>query len=90
MEARRTFAQAFRSTVATYPPELASYVQSLVASGRFNSEAEFAVEAARVYRELEQKHQALRSDIEAAIAELESGQCDPLDIDSIKQQLLAR
>jgi putative addiction module CopG family antidote len=55
--------------MATYPPELEAYVQQKIASGEFNSRDELAVEAVRLYREIEQKRAQLKADVQAAIDE---------------------
>ncbi len=72
-----------------YPPDLAQYIQTKVANGQFRSPDDFAIEAARLYRELEQRHEQLKSDIAAAIEEADRGECEPLDIESIKAELSA-
>jgi len=68
-------------------PDLEQYVQQQVASGRFASPEEFALEAMRLYRELETRHEALKGDIDAAIEQSEKGQSEPLDVDCIKKEL---
>jgi Arc/MetJ-type ribon-helix-helix transcriptional regulator len=73
--------------MATYPPDLEQYVQATVSSGKFRTRDEFAVEAARLYREIEVRHQQLRADVQAAIDEAERGQSEPLDMAAIKQEL---
>jgi len=75
--------------MATYPPELEAYVQQKIASGEFNSRDELAVEAVRLYREIEQRRAQLKADVQAAIDEADRGLCEPLDIDAIKAELRA-
>jgi hypothetical protein len=74
--------------MATYPPELEQYVQQKLANGEFRDREEFAVEAARLYRELEIRHQQLKDDIQAAIEESDRGESRPLDIEAIKRQIM--
>lgn len=69
-------------------PDLEQYVQQKIASGQFASPEEFAMEAMRLYRELENRHESLRGDVQAAIDQSEQGQSEPLDMDSIKRELL--
>ena len=47
-----------------------------------------ASEAARLYREIETRHQQLKTDVQAAIDEADRGESEVLDIDSIKQELV--
>lgn len=68
-------------------PGLEQYVQQKVASGQFASPEEFALEAMRLYRDLESRHESLRGDIQAALDESEEGKSEPLDMDSIKKEL---
>jgi len=68
-------------------PDLERYIQEKVASGRFSSAEEFALEAMRVYRDLESRHELLKADVRAAIAQSDQGLSEPLDIDSIKREL---
>jgi putative addiction module CopG family antidote len=72
-----------------YPPEIEEYVQQKVLSGRFRSREELAVEAMRVYRELEMKHAQLKADVRAGIDESDRGLSAPLDIEAIKAELIA-
>ena len=67
--------------------DLEQYVQQKVASGRFASREEFALEAMRVYRELEASHESLKGDIQAAIEQSEKGKSELLDLDAIKKEL---
>jgi putative addiction module CopG family antidote len=75
--------------MATYPPDLEAYVQQKIASGEFHSRDELAVEAVRLYREVEARHAQLKADIHAAIDEADRGLCKPLDIEAIKAELAA-
>ena len=68
-------------------PDLEQYVQQKVASGQFASSEEFAVEAMRLYRELEHRHESLKADVQVALEQAEKGQSEPLDVDSIKAEL---
>ena len=68
-------------------PDFEQYVQQKVASGRFASREEFALEAMRVYRELEARHESLKGDIQAAIEQSVKGKSELLDLDAIKKEL---
>lgn len=69
------------------PQDLETYVARKVATGQFRSVDELAIEALRVYRELEAKHAQLKSDVQAAVEESDRGLCEPLDIEAIKREV---
>jgi putative addiction module CopG family antidote len=71
----------------SYPPDLEQYVQAAIASGKFRSRDEFAVEAAKLFREVEGRYQQLKSDVQAALEEANAGKSEPLDIADIKREL---
>jgi len=68
-------------------PDLEQYVQQKIASGQFASPEEFALEAMRLYRDLEKRHESIKGDVRAALEQSEKNQSEPLDIDSIKGEL---
>ena len=51
----------------TIPPELQQFVNSKVASGACESESDVIAEALRVYRDIEQRREQLRRDIQEGI-----------------------
>ncbi|HUT93798.1 MAG TPA: hypothetical protein VMY37_30325 [Thermoguttaceae bacterium] len=69
-------------------PDIEQYIQQKVASGQFASSEEFALEAMRLYRDLEVRHELLRGDVQAALDEAEKGLSEPLDVDAIKKELI--
>lgn len=73
--------------MTAFPPEIEAYVQEKLATGKFKSRDELAIEAVRIYREMESKHAQLKSDVEAALEEADRGLCKPLDVDVIKANL---
>ena len=72
-----------------YPPEIDAYVREQIASGRFADETEFATAALRLYRELEQRHQELRSQVQHSIEQAERGEIAPLNMEEIKAEVAA-
>jgi Arc/MetJ-type ribon-helix-helix transcriptional regulator len=64
-------------------------VQQKLSTGQFASRDELAIEAVRLYREIEQKREQLKSDVQAAIDEADRGLCEPLDIAAIHAELRA-
>ncbi|MBX9787301.1 MAG: hypothetical protein K2Y37_00165 [Pirellulales bacterium] len=75
--------------MSIYPPDLELYVQQKIASGEFQSAEQFAAVAARLYRRLERRRDELKASIDAGLAELDAGDCAPLDIEAIKAELIA-
>ena len=69
-------------------PDIEEYVQQKIASGEFESREQFALEAMRIYRELEARHEQLRTEVQERITQAEQGQVGPLDIGAIKQELV--
>lgn len=59
--------------IDAYPPDIKAFVLSKIASGEFQSADEFAVQAAKVYRDLEQRGQNLKQSVTDAIADLDAG-----------------
>ncbi len=68
---------------------LQDYINQKISSGQFGSPEEFAAEAIRVYREIESEHEDLAQEVRDRIAQAESGDVMPLDMDCIKRQLEA-
>jgi Arc/MetJ-type ribon-helix-helix transcriptional regulator len=69
------------------PADLEQYVGGKVASGAFGSREEFLVEAVRVYRELDARHELLKADVRAAVDQADHGMSEPLDVEAIKREL---
>jgi Arc/MetJ-type ribon-helix-helix transcriptional regulator len=74
--------------MGAYPPEIEAYIDAKVRSGEFPSRDDFEVEAIRIYRELEARHEALRADIRAGLVQASQGQSAPLDLDALKHELI--
>ncbi|MGD9720249.1 MAG: type II toxin-antitoxin system ParD family antitoxin [Pirellulales bacterium] len=74
----------------TLLPDLETFVQQKIASGEFASREELAMEALRIYRDIEQRRAQLKSDIQVAMEEADQGLCEPLDIEAIKAELHAK
>jgi len=74
--------------VSQISPDLEQYVRAKVASGQFSSPEDFALQAMRLYRELDARHESLKSDVQAAIEESEKDRSEPLDMDSLKGELM--
>ncbi len=71
------------------PADLEQYVVEKVAAGAFASRDALVLEAVRLYRELELRHDLLKADIQAAIEESDEGMSAPLDMDAIRRELVA-
>ena len=76
------------------PQDLQQFVQQELACGRYRSEEDVVCEALRLLRERERRLQALREDVDAGLKQLDRGEGQPLDAESIKargrQRLAAR
>jgi predicted transcriptional regulator len=77
-----------------YPPDLRDFVIQKIAEGSFRSADEFAVEAAALYRDLEERRVALRSQVQAGLDELDRGDfteiADEVSLTSLFEQIKAR
>jgi putative addiction module CopG family antidote len=71
----------------TLPPDVQQFVRQAIANGEYATEQELFTEAVRVLREVTERHQALRADIQLAIDALDRGEGQPLDMADIKAQV---
>ena len=67
----------------TYPPELEQFVQQELANGRYQSEDELVIDALTAFREMKQRHDDLRRDVQRSIEQADRGEVEPWDIDTI-------
>ncbi len=73
-----------------YPPDVLQFVQRSLETGEYASEDEVVVAGMRALRDVKQRHQTLRDDIQAALAEIDADLGEPWDVDSIKAELVAQ
>jgi len=73
---------------APLPADLEEYVQEKVAAGAFASRDALVLEAVRLYREFELRHDSLKTDIQAALDEADAGMSAPLDMQTIQRELV--
>ncbi len=71
----------------TLPPDVQEFVKQVVAAGEYGSEDEVMIAGVRALRELRQRHDELRQDIQVAIDELDRGEGEPLDMVAIKAEV---
>jgi putative addiction module CopG family antidote len=74
----------------TYPPDVLQFIQRSLETGEYASEGDVVVAGMRALCEVKQRHQSLRDDIQAALAEIDAGQAEPWEIDGIKAELTAQ
>ena len=74
----------------TLPPDARQFVENAIASGEYRSESEVLAAAVRVLRELTERHETLRRDIQQAIVSLDRGKGTPLNMNEIKSELQGR
>jgi len=68
------------------PSEFEQFVAQGIASGRFRSEEDAATEAFDLLRRREQKLDALRTEIQIGLDDIEAGRVIALDIEDIKRR----
>jgi len=73
-------------TPDSLPQDLGEFLQSAVASGRYQSEADVICEGLRLLREREIRIQLLRDELKPALEELDRGEGKPLDADEVKAE----
>ena len=73
-----------------YPPDILEFVQRSLATGEFASEEDVVFAGMRALSEARQRHLSLRDDVQAALMEIDAGQCEPWDIEKIKAELIAQ
>ena len=71
----------------TFPPDVQDFVRQAIAKGEYANEDDVVIDAVRALRELKNRHQSLRVEIQAAIAELDAGQGESWDAHEIKREL---
>ncbi len=71
----------------TFPPDVQEFVKQVVAAGEYGNEDEVMIAGVRALRELRQRHDELRQDIQVAIDELDRGEGEPLDMVAIKAEV---
>ena len=69
--------------------DLEDYVRHKIESGEFSDREEFAKEAIRVYRELEDRYLQFRADVQESIRQAERGEVAPMDMAALKVDLIA-
>lgn len=66
------------------------FVQRSLETGEYASEDDVVFAGVRALRDVKQRHQSLRDDIQAALAEIDAGLGEPWDVDGIKAELVAQ
>ncbi len=69
------------------PADLERYIAEKVAAGVFTSRDALVLEAVRVYRELDLRHDLLAADIQAALRQSDAGLSASLDTEAIRREL---
>ena len=73
-----------------YPPDILQFVLRSLETGEYESEDDVVYAGVRALREVKQRHQSLRDDIHAALAEIDAGLGEPWDVDDIRAELTAQ
>jgi putative addiction module CopG family antidote len=72
------------------PPDLEAFVQAKVGNGEFSSQEAVVQAAIRLLQERDQRIRDLRREIDPALAELDQGLGQPLDMQGIKAEVARR
>ena len=70
------------------PNNLQSSVRRELSDGKFASESELVTAALETYLEMRRRHGVLKSRVDRSISQLQQGLVSPLDMDSIKSEVL--
>lgn len=74
----------------TLPPDIQQFVDQAVASGEYDSPDACIVAALRAFRELRERHERLRADIQHAMEQSPRGESRPLDMAAVKAEARRR
>ena len=72
---------------ATFPPEIAQFVEDQLKTGRFVDENSLLTAALEVFREVHQRQAAIQNRIQTSRAQVQQGDVDLLDIDAIISEM---
>ena len=85
---RRALPMCYNAAMSeTFPQDMQEFVQQAVANGEYVSEEDVVVAGLRALRELKQRHDTLRHDIQVAVSELDRDEGEPWDAEAIKAEL---
>lgn len=65
------------------PSNLQNFVRHAVASGEVADEEELVTRALELYRQMSERHAALKADVQRSMAEAERGEVAKFDVDAI-------
>ena len=66
----------------SYPPELEQFVKQELANGTNENEEELVIDALTAFREMKQRHDELRRDVQRSIEQADRGEVAPLDTEA--------
>ncbi len=69
---------------SSFPPELQQFVRQELASGKYQSEEDMVCAGLQLLRDRDARLRALRQDVRPALEQLDRGEREPLDAESIK------
>jgi len=73
-----------------YPPGVLQFVQRSLETGEYASEDDVVVAGMRALREVKQRQESLRDDIQAALAEIDAGLGEPWNVAGIQAELVSQ
>ena len=71
----------------SYPADVTDYMRQAIASGVYPDEQALVVDAVRSLREIREREEALRQEIEIGLAEADAGNVEPWDLDALKRKV---
>ena len=66
----------------SYPPELEQFVKQELANGTYENEEELVIDALTAFREMKQRHDELRRDVQRSIEQADRAEVAPLDTEA--------
>ena len=72
------------------PEEMEAFVRAEIAQGAAEDEADFLAKAVEMYRELKNRHEDLRSQVQESIAQYERGEARSLDTEATQKEARRR
>jgi Arc/MetJ-type ribon-helix-helix transcriptional regulator len=72
------------------PEEMEAFVRAEIARGAAEDEADFLTKTVEMYRDLKDRHEDLRAQVQESIAQYERGEARPLDTKATQREARRR
>jgi Arc/MetJ-type ribon-helix-helix transcriptional regulator len=67
----------------TIPADLQPFVQTEMSTGRFENEGQLVTKSLELYREMKQRHDELRAQVQQSLEEAARGEVEEFDVEAI-------